>query len=77
MPWLATLITDYQLHRRRLVLACIGLLCVLALFVDGVVGVAGGMTAKRALLLGFDSVMVVYFVRMALREVSRMKNASR
>ena len=77
MPWLATVITDYQLYRRRLVLACIGLVCVLALFVDGVVGVAEGLPVERALLLGFDCLMVVYFVRMAFREVARMKNASR
>jgi hypothetical protein len=76
MPWLATLITDYQLHRRRLVLACICVVCALALLTDDALGIVTGLNVKLGLLLALEGLIAVYFARMALRELARMKDAS-
>lgn len=72
MSWIAALITDYQLRRRQFVIACIGLLCGLAMFVAGAVDAARGAPRGFA-AAGLGFVMTIYFVRVVLREWTRMR----
>lgn len=74
MSWIAALITDYQLRRRQFVVACIGLLCGVAMFVAGAVDAVRG--APRGFVAGgLGFVMTIYFVRVVLREWNRMRAA--
>ena len=74
MSWIAALITDYQLRRRQFVVACIGLLCGLAMVVAGMVdGARGAPRGYAGGALGL--VMTIYFARAVVREWNRMKAA--
>ena len=77
MHWIAALITDYQLYRRRFVVACVGIVCALALTVSAVLHFFGTLTRRDILSGAFGLVLALHFGRAAFREWSRMKEASR
>lgn len=77
MPWNAAQISDYQLHRRRLLLACIGAVLAVAMVADLGLSSGGNFELRREAICAFYLIMLLYFARMALREWRRMKVASR
>ena len=73
MTRLATLITDYQLYWRRLVVSCFGIVAALALFVGAVLDASGTLTKRDLLSAAFGFLLALYFGRAAFREWARMK----
>lgn len=77
MPWLASLITDYQLHRRRFVIACIAIAVGLILLATSVPDASGTWKLHdvSGAVMGF--VTTLHFARMAWQEWARMKETPR
>ncbi len=75
MPWDARKIGDYELHRRRLFIACIGLICAATGFFLAVDGLAERSSVLRELSLVSGLILLTYFASLGLRELRQMKAA--
>ena len=77
MPWNAAHITDYQLYRRRLIVASVGIALAAGMLADTVISSGGNLTG-RDLRSGVSwTVALVFFAYRAFRELSDMRTASR
>ncbi|HEX3422249.1 MAG TPA: hypothetical protein VHS33_02445 [Sphingomicrobium sp.] len=75
MSWIATALTAYQLHWRRLLIPSIGVLCALALLVGAALETSRGFALRDVPSGAFALMMALYFGRAVLRELARRKTA--